>query len=683
MASLTNPISSLRSYCRIEGLQFHQRVIDETGLPHERLFHVQTIVTRQQNSIIPNLFDGFGHSIKVAKRNSALTALSSLNQQNELPIDASPRQDGLESILRLFAAELLPSKHSYADLVKLGRLFKVPIRLFKSGLDHCVSFCECKFLSPLGYQEASFKALSAIRALVEKMDEICIQSFVWKVDLLARLRGFSVSYEVMNLTLASQMKHVSKSQFSASCVLFPLTKTEASAKCVKRAKELAARLMLGKFKSGDITRCSPLQNSIKPPTANRRGDNDASRGDLTYTGSLHPVERLELNQRISDEPPPVYTVEKLSPIPASLSYRSGRTNKANHRSVKFRYFCRLGEMVIRGAACDNKRLAKRSAAERALQAIGISPYPHLAQSAVSPPPALHRSAPDVFQSSSAALVWLPMHETLGMLYTVGRQQEKIEDSLVTFSCAEEIFIFKAATLLNVKSHFKSSKGRSRSTLRNVSLHSSTKSGRRCRSVGIDTFGCGLQQLGNMDTTSKYHIGTTKLNKENCLNWKSEEHRLPSPRQEAVAWQLLSQLIRVLAFQRPNDSFSATAEFVSPDTQLLQMCNRFGIPCKLTELPGFKFTGGGAPVFQTRKSHNFVGLGCAFLLQIGGNHLGSLCLPSATGTEWGYWTSSRGPIRLECQHNGRGGCFLSTASNRETCRRSLALYVLRGLPDLSK
>nr|CDS17384.1 Double stranded RNA binding [Echinococcus granulosus] len=662
MASLTNPISSLRSYCRIEGLQFHQRVIDETGLPHERLFHVQTIVTRQQNAIIPNLFDGFGHSIKVAKRNSALTALSSLNQQNELPLDASPRQDGLESILRLFDAELLPSKHSYADLVKLGRLFKVPIRLFKSGLDHCVSFCECKFLSPLGYQEASFKALSAIRALVEKMDEICIQSFVWKVGLLARLRGFSVSYEVLNLTLTFQMKHVSKSQFSASCVLFPLIKTEASAKSVKRAKELAARLMLDKFKSGDITRCSPLQNSIKPPTANRRGDNAASRGDLTYTGSLHPVERLELNQRINDEPPPVYTVEKLSPsIPASLSRRSGGTNKANHRSVKFRYFCRLGEMVIRGAACDNKRLAKRSAAERALQAIGISPYPHLARSAVSPPPALHHSAPGA----------------------VGRQQEKIEDSLVTFSCAEEILIFKAATLLNVKSHFKSSNGRSRSTLRNVSLHSSTKSGRRCWSVGIDTFGCGLQQLGNMDTTSKYHIGTTGLNKENCLNWKSEEQQLPSPRQEAVAWQLLSQLIRVLAFQRPNDNFSATAEFVSPDTQLLQMCSRFGIPCKLTELPGFKFTGGGAPVFQTRKFHNFVGLGCAFLLQIGGNHLGSLCLPSATGTERGYWTSSRGAIRLECQHNGRGGCFLSTAANRETCRRSLALYVLRGLPDLSE
>lgn len=89
LSSFPNAIPSLRSYCRNEGLQFHQRVVDETGLPHERLFHVQTIVTRQQNKIISIPFDGFGHSIKDAKRNSAITALSSLNQQGGLPTDAS------------------------------------------------------------------------------------------------------------------------------------------------------------------------------------------------------------------------------------------------------------------------------------------------------------------------------------------------------------------------------------------------------------------------------------------------------------------------------------------------------------------------------------------------------------------------------------------------------------------
>ncbi|KAL5964796.1 hypothetical protein TSMEX_007507 [Taenia solium] len=574
LISLPNAISSLRSYCRIGGLQFHQRIVDETGLPHERLFHVQTIVTKQQNKVISVLFDGFGHSIKAAKRNSALTALSSLDQQNELVTDASPKVDDLESILGPLDIELLPSKHSYADLVRLGRLFKVPVRQFKSGLDHCVSFCQCEFLSPLGYQEASFKALSAIRALVEKMEEISIQSFVWKIGLLARLRGLSLTYEVV--------RHDSKRQFSVSCVLPPLTRTEAAATTVERAKEHAARLMLDKLKRGDSTRCSPLQGSPKvayktvPSTANRRGDNYTSRGSLTYTGFLHPVERLELNQRINNEPPPVYTVEELSSlIPASLLRRGGWTNKSNHGSPKFRYSCSLGELVIRGAVCDNKRLAKRSAAERALQAIGISPYPRMTLPAVLPLPTLHHSAPE----------------------EVRCQQEKVKDSLVTFSCAEEILMFEVAKQSSVKSCFKSSKGRSRSASRNVSLHSTAKNGRRCRSVGMDTFAYGLQQLANMDTTSRYHTEITGLNKENRLAWKSEENQLPILHQEAVAWQLLAQLSRVLASQRPNGSFSATAEFVSPDAQLLQMCNRFGIPCKLTELPGFQFTEGGTPVFQ--------------------------------------------------------------------------------------
>lgn len=90
---------------------------------------------------------------------------------------------------------------------------------------------------------------------------------------------------------------------------------------------------------------------------------------------------------------------------------------------------------------------------------------------------------------------------------------------------------------------------------------------------------------------------TFLSLENCLNWKSEEQQLPFLHQEAAAWQLLAQLSRVLASQKSNGSFCATAEFVSPDAQLLQMCNRFGIPCKLTELPGFQFTEGGTPIFQ--------------------------------------------------------------------------------------
>ncbi|KAL5110843.1 hypothetical protein TcWFU_008780 [Taenia crassiceps] len=661
LSSLSDAIPSLRSYCQVEGLQFFQRIVDETGLPHERLFHVQTTVTKRRNKIISVIFDGFGHSIKAAKRNSALTALSSLNEQNEFAADVSANFNNLESILGPFDTELLPSKHSYADLIRLGRLFKVPVRLFKSGLDHCVSFCKCEFLSPLGYQEASFKALSAIRALVEMMEEISVQSFVWKLGVLARLQGLPISYEVV--------EHVSKRQFSVSCVLPPLTRTEGSAKSVERAKELAARLMFEKLKRGDSAGSSAFHNSIKPPTAYRRRGNCASRGNLTYTGSLHPVERLELTQRVNDEPPPVYTMEKLLPLfPAPLLRQGGGTNKPNHRSLKFRCSCRLGELVIRGAACNNKRLAKRSAAERALQAIGISPYPQTAQPAFSSLRDLHYSAPAccVRQSISGSTCMLI---SPGSYHKVQGQQEETEDSLVTFSCAEEILVFEVTKQSDVKSNFKSSKGRSRSASRHVAFWN--------RHI------CVWTAAANVDTIGRHNIETNELNKGNYLDWKSERHQLQIFRQEAVAWQLLAQLSSVLASQRPNGSSSATPEFVSPDAQLLQMCNRFGIPCKLTELPGFQFTEGGTPVFHTRRFHDSVDLGCAFLLQIGRNHSGSLRLPPAIVSQKGYWASNKGPIRLQCQHNGRGGCFLSAARNRENCRRSLALYVLRGLSDFSQ
>uniref|UniRef100_A0A0R3WQA4 DRBM domain-containing protein n=1 Tax=Hydatigena taeniaeformis TaxID=6205 RepID=A0A0R3WQA4_HYDTA len=295
----------------------------------------------------------------------------------------------LKSILGPFDAELLLSKHSYADLLRLGRLIKVPVQLFKSGPDYCVSFCKCDFISPLGYQEASFKALSAIRALVEKMDWIFIQSFVWKVNLLALLRGFSVTYEVL-------------------------------------------------------------------PTGNRRGDDYVSRGNGTYTGCIHPVERLDLSQRIRGELPPVYVVEELSPsISAPLCLSSG-TIKVTHRSLKFRYSCRLGNLVIRGAACDNKRLAKRSAAEKALQAIGINPYPQMARPVVSPPSALYRSTPG---TAYARVLRLPTHGALSMLCALINPWSILHDSLVTFSCAEEVFVFKVASQSNVESHFKSSKRR--------------------------------------------------------------------------------------------------------------------------------------------------------------------------------------------------------------------------------
>lgn len=76
------PITSLRSFCRSNGINFHQRIVDETGLPHERWFHVQTILSNPLNILGDHTFDGFGHSIKSAKRSSAFSALTSLKQKN-------------------------------------------------------------------------------------------------------------------------------------------------------------------------------------------------------------------------------------------------------------------------------------------------------------------------------------------------------------------------------------------------------------------------------------------------------------------------------------------------------------------------------------------------------------------------------------------------------------------------
>lgn len=62
--------------------------------------------------------------------------------------------------------------------------------------------------------------------------------------------------------------------------------------------------------------------------------------------------------------------------------------------------------------------------------------------------------------------------------------------------------------------------------------------------------------------------------------------MSNPLRDAVSWQLLASLGRVLMCRgsRSNSSLS-DPKSVGLDTQLLQMCNRFGIPCQLVELSG--------------------------------------------------------------------------------------------------
>ena len=54
-----------------------------------------------------------------------------------------------------------------------------------------------------------------------------------------------------------------------------------------------------------------------------------------YAGSLHPVERLDLNQRINGDPPPYYTIEQL--FSTSLIQRGSITDRKNVGPIKYRY----------------------------------------------------------------------------------------------------------------------------------------------------------------------------------------------------------------------------------------------------------------------------------------------------------------------------------------------------------
>ncbi|VUZ48705.1 unnamed protein product [Hymenolepis diminuta] len=364
-------INSLRNFCKISNIIFRQRIVDETGLPHERLFHVQTIVSNPSKKLDIGTFDGFGRSIKIAKRDSAFAALTNLKHMMLSVGDSGKDEEAcLSSILKLNGEDLLTSNDAYSDLVKLGMQFKVPVRMLKSGQDYYVSFCHCKFASSVGYAEASCKAIRVIRTQVESLNNISIQSYAWRLEVISRLRGLSLSFEIFEM-----LNNVSK--FSVDCILPPFMKTTASAKTLERAKELASRLMFNQLKKSEnstSTISSNGQKSIKYP----KKVNNNFRGSSDYSGSLNPVERLDLIQKANKQPESVYNLEELyPPIKVTLSCEGDKIVKSRRGPIKFRCTCHLGEVAIRGDACCNKRLAKRSAAEKALKAMRIDAYRQL------------------------------------------------------------------------------------------------------------------------------------------------------------------------------------------------------------------------------------------------------------------------------------------------------------------
>nr|CDS32564.2 Double stranded RNA binding [Hymenolepis microstoma] len=403
-------VNSLRNFCKGCNFTFRQTIVDEVGLPHERLFHVQTIVSNVSKKLDIGIFDGFGHTIKIAKRNSAFAALTTLKQAKPSTDNFSKNEEAnLSLILKLNEEDLLTSNSAYSDLVKLGMLFRVPVCMLKSGPDYCVLFCHCKFVSPISYVEASYKALrvgakigrkifsnfflstsfsffpikpvinnfifyfrsiQAIRAEIESLNQISIQSYAWRIEVVSRLLGLSLSFEISEM-----LNDLSK--FSVDCILHPFTKTTASAKTLEHAKELASRLMfsqLKKFEKSPSIISSNGQKSTKHPKKFK----NRVRGSSDYSGSLNPIERLELIQQANKQPEPIYNLEELyPPVKVILSCVGNKMVKSHRGPIKFLCTCNIGEIAIRGDAYCNKRLAKRSAAEKALETLGVGAYRQL------------------------------------------------------------------------------------------------------------------------------------------------------------------------------------------------------------------------------------------------------------------------------------------------------------------
>ncbi|KAM3179928.1 hypothetical protein ACTXT7_017304, partial [Hymenolepis weldensis] len=409
----------------------------------------------------------------------------------------------------------------------------------------------------------------AIRSEIESLNNISIQSYAWRLEVISRLRSLSLSFEIFEM-----LNDISR--FSVDCILPPFMKTTASAKTLERAKELTSRLMFNQLKKSENS-TSTISSNGKKSIKHAKKVNNNFRGSSDYSGSLNPVERLELIQQANKQPESVYNLEELyPPIKVTLSCDGDKIVKSRRGPIKFRCTCHLGEIAIRGDACCNKRLAKRSAAEEALKAMRIDAYRQL-------------------KSQNSVI----SHPRLLSTLKPGFQLKTAKDSAVSFSCAKEVFIFGTGNQPNIK--FASRPNRrdrvkarntekmrqltyvnvscgSRSSCRSEGSFIMSQNIPRSTSVGIDTFAYGLNLLNMVPYNGSYFTNPKEV--------KSEEEPLSYPLQDAVSWQLLASLGRVLMCRgsRSNSSLS-DPKSVGLDTQLLQMCNRFGIPCQLVELSG--------------------------------------------------------------------------------------------------
>lgn len=148
----------------------------------------------------------------------------------------------------------------------------------------------------------------------------------------------------------------SVSRFSVDCILPPFMKTTASAKTLERAKELTSRLMFNQLKKSESPTSAISSNGQKSIKHSKKVNNNF-RGSSDYSGSLNPVERLELIQQANKQPESVYNLEELyPPIKVTLSCDGDKIVKSRRGPIKFRCTVRSQNNKSTYIHCSSKFL---------------------------------------------------------------------------------------------------------------------------------------------------------------------------------------------------------------------------------------------------------------------------------------------------------------------------------------
>ncbi|KAK4473535.1 hypothetical protein MN116_002895 [Schistosoma mekongi] len=460
---------------------------EENGPYHDKVFRVNVMISHQSLNISETYF-GTGSSIKEAKRIAADTALQScdlLKCTTESNIDS----------LQLEGAFLIPKNvNPFIILIKCTSTPQAPniqLRQLLNLLGSKMKFIHSEKdtsnnLNSIMYgavaeivgrqyvgkantksgaeQEACISVLRAIRRSLlsyiktqkqkrkKRYDDnnmlICRyirpESSVWRLRILSGLHFIQPSFKIQKLTNYQPCK------FTCTCLLDGWESTENFSISVKKAQNAAAQLMLNNMNQIESKR-STIQ-----PYENQRNVNPSKcdiherhpklckvklqlNQDRALDKSVHPVCRLECFRIANNLAKVKYTLlNDQLPGDRNTSIMPGRP--------PFIYQIEFSNICIQGPEANNKRLAKRLAAELLLTKLELSGEKSSANvKSVLRTKLIEPLISDTVESASENLPCKTLSDPHGSVSAVEKSDRPPqlinEDRHVNFSCTGDILVF--------------------------------------------------------------------------------------------------------------------------------------------------------------------------------------------------------------------------------------------------